>query len=101
MTKDLSKAIMKSKTENKYWNWPSRENFISYKITKNKCNFLTKNTERDFFKEVAKDRIMSNKKFWHTVKPFITNNGCISNDFIGIENEGNLISNEQELSGTI
>ena len=36
-------------------------------------------------------------KIWRTVKPFLTNNGCISNDFIGIENEGNLICNEQEL----
>ena len=45
----------------------------------------------------AKDGIMTNKKVWRTVKPFLTNNGCISNDFIGIENEGNLICNEQEL----
>ena len=43
---------------------------------------------------------MRNKNFWRTVKPFLTNNGCISDDFIciGIENEGNLIcNNEQEL----
>ena len=33
----------------------------------------------------------------HIVKSFLTNNGCISNDFIGIENEGNLICNKQEL----
>ena len=39
---------------------------------------------------------MTGKNFWRTVKPFLTNNGCISNDFIGIENEGNLICNEQE-----
>ena len=45
----------------------------------------------------AKDGIMTNKKVWRAVKPFLTNNGCISNDFIGIENEGNLICNEQEL----
>ena len=36
-------------------------------------------------------------KIWRTVKPFLTNNGCNSNDFIGIENEDNLICNEQEL----
>ena len=42
MTKDLSKATMNmSKAKNKYLNWPSRENFISYKRTKNKCNSLT------------------------------------------------------------
>ena len=97
MTKDLSKAIMNnSKAKNKYLNWPSRENFISYKRTKNKCNSLTKKAKRDFFKEVTKDGILI-KKFWRAVKPFLTNNGCRSNGFIGIENEGKLICNEQEL----
>ena len=51
MTKDLSKAIMNnSKAKNKYLNWPSRENFISYKRTKNKCNSLNEKVRGDFFK---------------------------------------------------
>ena len=40
---------------------------------------------------------MSNKKFWSTVKSFSTNKGCISNDFISVEKDGDLISNEKEL----
>ena len=35
--------------------------------------------------------------FLRIVKSFLINNGFISNNFIGIENEGNLICNEQEL----
>ena len=71
MTKDLSKEIMnKSKVKNKYLNWPSRENSISYKRTKSKSNSLTKQAKRDSFKEPIKDGIATNKKFWHTVKPF-------------------------------
>ena len=63
MTKDLSKVIMsKSKAKNKYLNWPSRENFISYKRTKNKCNSLTDKAKRDFFQEATKDGIMTNQK---------------------------------------
>ena len=58
---------------------------------------MTKKAKRNFFKEAEKDGTMTSKNFWHTVKPFLTNNGCISNDFIGIENEGNLICNGQEL----
>ena len=98
MTKDLSKVIInKSKAKNKDLNWPSGENVISYKRTKNKCNSLTKKAKRDFFKEATEDGIMTSKKFWRTVKPFLINIGCTSKDFIGIENEGNLICNEQEL----
>ena len=40
---------------------------------------------------------MFNKKFWNTVKPFLTNKGCISNDFISADKDGDLISNEKEL----
>ena len=55
MTKDLSKAIINnSKAKNKYLNWPSKENFISYKRTKNKCNFLTKKQKEIFSKRPQK-----------------------------------------------
>ena len=40
---------------------------------------------------------MSNKKFWSTVKPFLTNKGGISNDFITVEKDGDPISNEKEI----
>ena len=36
---------------------------------------------------------MTSKKLWRSVKLFLTNDGCISNDFIGTEKEGN----QQEL----
>ena len=40
---------------------------------------------------------MLNKRFWSTVKPFLTNKGCIPNDFVTIEKDGELISIEKEL----
>ena len=98
ITKKVSKAIMeKSKSRNKYLEWPSRKNYMSYKKSKNKCNSLTKKAKKIFFKEATKDGIMSNKKFWSTVKPFLTNKGGISNDFISVEKDGDLISNEKEI----
>ena len=53
----------KSKAKSKYLNWPSRENFISCKRTKNKCNSLTKKAKRDFFKGATKEEIMISKEF--------------------------------------
>ena len=48
--KELSKAIMeKSKIRNKYLKWPSRENYVSYKNSKKKCNSLTKKAKKIFF----------------------------------------------------
>ena len=95
MTKDLSKALMNKIKPKKYLKWQSKENFISYKRTEDKCNSLTKIGKKNFFKGSTKDGIMTSKKFWRTVKPFLTNNGCISSDFIDIENNSNPICNEQ------
>ena len=98
MTKELSKAIMeKSKSRNKYLKWPSRENYVSYKKSKNKCNLMTKLAKKIFLKEGTKDGIMSNKKFCSTVKHFLTKKGGISNDYISFEKDGDLISNEKEI----
>ena len=82
MTTDLSKAIMnKSKVKSKNLNW---EKFTSYKRTKNKCNSLTRKAKIYLFNEATKDGITASKKLWHTVKSFLTINGCISDDFIDI-----------------
>ena len=98
MTKELSKAIMvKSKTRNRYFKWPSRGNYISHKKSQNTCNSLTKKAKKIYFKEATKNGIMTNKKFWGTVKPFFSNKGCISDDFISIEKDSELISSEKEL----
>ena len=58
---------------------------------------LTKKAKKNFFKEATKDGIMTSKIFWLTVKPLLTINSCISDNFIGTENNGNLIYNEHEL----
>ena len=87
----------KSKSRNKYLKLPSRENYLSYKKSKSKCNSLIKKVKKIFFKKATKDGIMSNKTFWSTAKPFLTNKGCTSNDVITVERDGDLISNEKEL----
>ena len=49
MTKELNKELKimeKSKTRNKYLKWPSRENYVSHKKSKNKCNSLTKKAKK-------------------------------------------------------
>ena len=86
MNKRLSKAIMnKSRIRNKYLQWSSRENFLAYKKIKNKCNNLLKKSKKKYFQENANEGSVSNKSFWNTVKPFISNKGTLSNDNIIIE----------------
>ena len=98
MTRELSKAIMtKSKVKNSYIKWPSRENLVAYKKNKKKCNSLTRKAKRKFFREATKSGVMSNRAFWKTVKPFLTNKGCMTNDCISIEKDGDIVRGEKVL----
>ena len=74
MTKELSKVVTnKSKTENKYFNWPSRE--------KIKYRSMNREAKTKKFKETTKVSEISNKNFWKIVKPLLTKKRCLQNHF--------------------
>ena len=98
MARELSKAIMaNSKVKNSYVKWPSRENFVAYEKAKNKCNSLTRKAKRKLFKEATKIGVMSNRTFWNAVKPLLTNKGCMTNDCISTEKDGDIVRDEEVL----
>ena len=99
MNKELSKLIMtKSRLRNKYLKWPSRENFLNFRKVKNKCNNLSKKVKKDHLNKVTQKGFASNKDFWNTVKPFLTNKCGINHDKIIIENNQKLITDEKEIA---
>ena len=86
MTKELRKAIKdRSKLKNKYLKWSSLENFLAYEKVKNIRNSLNNKAKKDHFKKATTDGIVSNTKFWNTVKPFLTSKG-----FLIVENKQKL-----------
>ena len=88
MTKELRKVIMdRSRLGNKHLKYPSKENFVNMKKTKNKRNSICRKFKKYYLKRSTGKRISSSKKFWNIVKPFLTNQGCMSNDFISTRNE--------------
>ena len=40
---------------------------------------------------------MSNRTFWKTVKPFLTKKGCMTNDCISIQKDGDIVRHEEVL----
>ena len=40
---------------------------------------------------------MSNRTFWKTVKSFLTNKGCMTNDCINFEKDGDIVRDERAL----
>ena len=84
MTKKLRKAIMdRSRLKKKYLKWPSHENFLAYKKAKNIGNSLNKKARN--FKKATVEGVMRNRKFWNTVKPFLTSKGFLHNHSILID----------------
>ena len=99
MTEELRKAIMdRSRFQNKYLKWPSRENFLAYKKEKNICKSLTQKAKKDCFKKATVDGVMSNRQFRNTVKLFLTSKALLHNDNISIDINGNIVEGEQKLT---
>ena len=102
MNKELSKAIMnKSRIRNRYLKWPSRENFLALKISKNKSNSVLRKTKKQYFSDMSKGEDIDNRLFWNKIKPFMSTKGAIVNDNIIIEIEENKDINVKEGKETI
>ena len=95
MTKKLSKAVMtRSRIKNKYNKWPSRENFLALKQIKNKCTNLTKTAKEQYFAKSAENQPLTNKSFWNSKSPFLTNKNVRNDDVITLKEKGRLINDE-------
>ena len=78
--------------------WPPTENFLAMKRAKNYCNNLTRTTKKNIFQSVTKSGFANNKKFWNTVKPFLTNKGFLTDDNISIKVNDDLVAEKTNLA---
>ena len=58
---------------------------------------LTKKAKGNVFKEATNVGLISNRTVWKTVKPFLTNKSCMTNDWISIEEYEYIIRDEEML----
>ena len=96
MTKDLSNKIMiRSRLRNKYLNDKSEENRLLYTQQRNKCVSLLRKAKTNYYGNLNEKDITDNKKFWKTVKPFLSDKSK-SSDKIHLSENGELLNNESE-----
>ena len=50
-----------AEAKNKYIKWTLQESFLNMKKKNNRCNLMSKNTKKQYFKNVSKGGIMNNK----------------------------------------
>ena len=92
MTKALRKAIMKrSELESKCVKNKTSENLKSYKKQRNFCSKLYKKERKKSYERLDLNNATDNKKFWKTVKPFLS-------DKITTFPQGTLVENDEIFS---
>ena len=70
VTKDLSKAIMKrSKLTKNYLKNKTNTNRMLYKMQRNYCVSLLRNSKTNYFANLDKKKVSDNKLFWKVIKP--------------------------------
>ena len=90
MTKNLSKEIMtRSRLRNKYLKHKTEENRLLYTQQRNKCVSLLRKTKMNYYGNLNEKDITDNKKFWKTVKPFLSDKS-INSDKIYLNENGEL-----------
>ena len=73
MNKNFSQAIVqRTKLRNKFLKDPTKHNKISYTKQRNWCVSLLRKEKKEYFANLNEKDIIDNKKFWQTVKPFLS-----------------------------
>ena len=73
MNEDLCKAIMvRSRLRNKFLKLKTDDVWNAYRIQRNFCVSLLRDTKRNFYENLDPNTISDNNKFWKQVKPFFS-----------------------------
>ena len=101
MSKQLRKSIMiRSKLRNNYNKNRTSENWMKYKTQRNICTNILKKTKFNYFNNINTKDITDNKKFWNTIKPFISEKSKSPNNVILVENN-EIIKNNEDIANTM
>ena len=96
MTKALRKAIMeRSELESKYVS----EDLKYYKKQRNFCSKLYKKERKKYYERLDLNNVTDYKKFWKTVKPFLSDKVTTFPQITWVEND-EIISDESKVANS-
>ena len=99
VNKTLRKEIYKrSASRNKFLKDSSESNWQKYRKQRNKCVKIRKKCIKDHFKSIIRHGIVTNKKFWTTIRPFFTNKGLVTSNEISLKQGDGVINNEGKVA---
>ena len=91
--KTLQKAVMThSRLRNKFLKNKTESNKTAYKKQRNYCVSLFRKEKESLFENLDTKKITGNKKFWKTIKPFLTNKSSNNRNKITLTQKDETIS---------
>ena len=55
---------------------------------------------KQYLSNIRSKKVVRNKEFWKTIKPFLTNKGCLENNDIMIINDNDMVTDDKTLAKT-
>ena len=96
MNKKLSKEIMtRSRLRNKFLKTKTDANRKAYNKQRNSCVSLFRREKKSFFNNLDIKKIVDNKRFWRTVKPFFSDKNRVKNKITLIEDKTKTVSDNK------
>ena len=101
MNKTILKAIMKqTRLRNRFLKDMSDSNRVAYNTQRNYCVSLVRKAKKSYYSNLDHKKIVDNKTFWKTIKPFFTDKGVNHDNITLVENE-ETVSDNKEISETL
>ena len=66
-----------------------------YTQQRNKCVALLRNAKKNYYENIDEKEVTDNKKFWRTIKPYLSDKS-VKSDKMHLSENGNLIRGESE-----
>ena len=96
---ELSKGIMlRSKLRNQFLKTKTQNSKMKYNKQRSLCVSITRKAKWSYYENLDLKDITNSKKFWTTIKPLFKNK-IKSTEYITLEKNGEIISNDKELEG--
>ena len=79
---------------------PSEENERKYKRQRNLYVSLRCKAIKQYFTNITSKRIVTNKEFWKTIRPFLTSKGYLENSDIMLINDDEMVTDDKTVAKT-
>ena len=88
----------RSKLRNKFIKNPTEVNEKLCKRQRNKCVLIRKILIKQYFSNIKSKGIVIYREFWKTMKPFLTDKGCLDNCDIMLRGDNKMITDDKRLA---